>query len=56
MLVHFSTDYVFDGAKSSPYVEAPSRAKGDNFVTKIRRFAAERGEVTVVNDEIATPT
>src|SRR5688500_2393358 len=95
VLVHFSTDYVFDGAKGSPYVETdrvdplsvyglskaageaavaaycpkhyvvrscglygrvPSRAKGDNFVTKIRRLAAERGEVTVVNDEIATPT
>src|SRR3990170_4989945 len=95
VLVHFSTDYVFDGAKSSPYVETdpvdplsvyglskaageaavatycpkhyvvrscglygrvPSRAKGDNFVTKIRRLAAERGEVTVVDDEIATPT
>jgi dTDP-4-dehydrorhamnose reductase len=95
VLVHFSTDYVFDGAKSNPYVETdpvnplsvyglskaageaavatycpkhyvirscglygrvPSRAKGDNFVTKIRRLAGERGEVTVVNDEIATPT
>jgi dTDP-4-dehydrorhamnose reductase len=95
VLVHFSTDYVFDGAKCSPYVETdpvnplsvyglskaageaavatycprhyvirscglygrvPSRAKGDNFVTKIRRLAGVRGEVTVVNDEIATPT
>lgn len=95
VLVHFSTDYVFDGAKNSPYVETdpvnplsvyglskaageaavanycqrhyvvrscglygrvPSRAKGDNFITKIRRLARERGEVTVVNDEIVTPT
>ena len=95
VLVHISTDYVFDGAKGSPYVETdpvqplsvyglskaageaavaaycpkhyvvrscglygrvPSRAKGDNFVTKIRRLARERGEVTVVDDEIVTPT
>ena len=95
LLVHFSTDYVFDGAKNRPYVEtdpvnplsvyglskaageaalatycprhyvvrtsglygrAPSRAKGENFVTKIRRLARERGEVTVVSDEFTTPT
>lgn len=95
VLVHISTDYVFDGAKSSPYVETdpvnplsvyglskaageaavaaycpkhyvirscglygrvPSRAKGDNFVTKVRRLAHDHGEVTVVNDEIVTPT
>ena len=95
VLVHFSTDYVFDGDKNSPYVETdsvnplsvyglskaageaavatycrkhyvvrscglygrvPSRAKGDNFVTKIRRLAGERGEVSVVNDEVVTPT
>jgi dTDP-4-dehydrorhamnose reductase len=95
MLVHISTDYVFDGAKGSPYVESdpvnplsvyglskaageaavamycpkhyivrscglygrvPSRAKGDNFITKICRVAKERGEVTVVDDEFVTPT
>lgn len=95
VLVHVSTDYVFDGAKSSPYVEidpvnplsvyglskaageaavanycpkhyvvrtcglygrVPSRAKGDNFITKICRRAHDQGEVTVVDDEIATPT
>jgi dTDP-4-dehydrorhamnose reductase len=95
VLVHVSTDYVFDGTKSSPYVETdpvcplsvyglskaagevavatycpkhyvvrtcglygrvPCRAKGDNFITKIRRLAQDRGEVMVVNDEIATPT
>ena len=38
------------------YGRVPSRAKGDNFITKIRRLAQERGEVTVVNDEIVTPT
>ena len=95
VLVHVSTDYVFDGAKNSPYVETdpvkplsvyglskaagevgvatycpkhfvvrscglygsvPSRAKGDNFITKIRRLAGERGYVTVVDDEFVTPT
>jgi dTDP-4-dehydrorhamnose reductase len=95
VLVHISTDYVFDGAKGSPYVETdpvnplsvyglskaagevavasycpkhyvvrtcglygrvPCRAKGDNFITKIRRLARDREEVTVVNDEIVTPT
>lgn len=95
VLVHVSTDYVFDGAKSCPYVETdrvnplsvyglskaageagvasycpkhyvvrtcglygrvPSRAKGDNFITKICRVARDRGEVTVVNDEFVTPT
>lgn len=95
LLVHVSTDYVFDGLKGAPYVETdrvaplnayglskaagelavlnyceahyvvrtsglyglvPCRGKGDNFVTKIRRAALERGEVTVVDDEIVTPT
>jgi dTDP-4-dehydrorhamnose reductase len=95
LLVHVSTDYVFDGDKCTPYVETdpavplsvyglsklagelavmsycpenyvlrtcglyglvPCRAKGDNFITKIRRLAAEKGEVTVVDDEIVTPT
>jgi dTDP-4-dehydrorhamnose reductase len=95
LLVHISTDYVFDGARRSPYVETdpvnplsvyglskaageaavanycskhyvvrtcglygtvPCRAKGDNFITKICRRARDRGEVTVVDDEIVTPT
>ena len=34
----------------------PCRAKGDNFITKICRLARDRGEVTVVDDEIVTPT
>jgi dTDP-4-dehydrorhamnose reductase len=95
LLVHISTDYVFDGAKGAPYVETdpvrplsvyglskaageaavmnycrrhyvvrscglygrvPSRAKGDNFITKVLRTAQNLGEVTVVDDEIVTPT
>ena len=34
----------------------PCRAKGENFVTKMLRLAREQGEVTVVTDEIVTPT
>lgn len=95
LLIHVSTDYVFDGNKGAPYVEednvsplnvyglskaagelavlnycprhyvvrscglyglVPCRAKGDNFITKILNLAAEKGEVTVVNDEMITPT
>lgn len=95
LLVHVSTDYVFDGAKRAPYVEsdavapvnvygiskaagefavtsyctrhyvvrasglygvATCRAKGENFVTKMLRLAREKGKVTVVDDEIVTPT
>jgi len=95
LLVHISTDYVFDGTKGAPYVETdpvrplsvyglskaageaavmnycprhyvvrscglygrvPSRAKGDNFITKVLRTAQNLGEVTVVDDEIVTPT
>jgi dTDP-4-dehydrorhamnose reductase len=95
LLVHVSTDYVFDGAKRAPYVEtdpvapvnvygiskaagefavrsyctrhyvvrasglygrATCRAKGENFVAKMLRLARENGKVTVVDDEIVTPT
>lgn len=38
------------------YGRVPSRAKGENFITKIRRLAQDRGEVAVVNDEFVTPT
>ncbi|MFQ5823391.1 MAG: dTDP-4-dehydrorhamnose reductase [bacterium] len=94
-LVHFSTDYVFDGLKKSPYIEddkpnplniygltklngehlimnncnnyfiirvsgiygkVPCRAKGGNFITTMIKASRERPEVTVVNDEILTPT
>jgi dTDP-4-dehydrorhamnose reductase len=93
--IYFSTDYVFDGAKRSPYIEqdapnplniyastkllgeyytlnygqkgyvvrisgvygaVPCRAKGSNFITTMIKFAKEKPEVKVVQDEILTPT
>ncbi|WP_165774349.1 dTDP-4-dehydrorhamnose reductase [Mycolicibacterium sphagni] len=96
VLVHISTDYVFDGAKASPYDESdlpaplnvygasklagehlvramcpqsfvvrtsglygpnPCRAKGGlNFPLLMIKLAVERGELTVVTDEVVGPT
>lgn len=95
-LIHISTDYVFDGSQSQPYVEDdialplnvygntklageafiqavgkkyfilrtsalygnnPCRAKGGrNFVELMLKFAKERKEVHVVDDETVSPT
>lgn len=95
-LVHFSTDYIFDGRKMKPYIEndcasplslygisklageqvmqyildkyyivrlcglyghAGSIGKGNtNFVESVIKFAEEKGEMKVVNDQIVTPT
>jgi len=95
-LIHISTDYVFDGRKSTPYTEGdlpdplnvygtsklageylvratcprsfvvrtsglygprPCRAKGGlNFPRLMLKLAAEKGELTVVTDEVVGPT
>jgi dTDP-4-dehydrorhamnose reductase len=94
-LIHISTDYVFDGAKGTPYTEDdvtgplnvygisklagelyvrnshakhyivrtsglyghhPCWGKGRNFVEAMIELSKERNELSVVSDEILTPT
>lgn len=90
LLVHYSTDYVFDGTKKSPYVESDKpnpinaygrtklageqviqssgcdylifrtswvyASRGNNFLLTMLRLAQEREELSIVSDQIGSPT
>jgi len=90
LLVHYSTDYIFDGTKASSYdetdtpnpVNAYGRTKlagelsiqslgcdylilrtswvyasrGQNFLLSMLRLAAEKKELTIVDDQLGVPT
>ncbi len=54
-LLFVSTDYVFDGKKTSPYETSDPR-KGKCFPDTILKLASSRPEIEVVNDQRGCPT
>jgi dTDP-4-dehydrorhamnose reductase len=90
LLVHYSTDYVFDGAKEESYIETDNAkpinaygrtklageqaiqssgcdylifrtswvyaSRGNNFLLTMLKLAQERVELSIVNDQIGSPT
>jgi len=90
LVIHYSTDYVFDGAKDAPYLESDTpnpinvygRSKlagdhaliasscnalilrvswvygmrGSNFLLTMQRLMQERESLSIVDDQLGTPT
>lgn len=90
LLIHYSTDYVFDGAKKNSYVETDEpkpinvygrtklageqaiqssgcdylifrtswvyASRGDNFLLTILKLVKERDQLSIVADQIGSPT
>ena len=90
LLVHYSTDYIFDGTKESPYSETDKpnpinaygrtklageqaiqlsgcdhlifrtswvyASRGHNFLLTMLKLAQEREKLSIVNDQIGSPT
>lgn len=90
LLIHYSSDYVFDGTQNTPYTETSKpnpisvyghskllgdqyiqetdgdyvilrtswvfSPKGDNFYKKILALGRQRGELSIVDDQIGAPT